>query len=206
MSIFSQLAVKPWERMDQVYPGAANSGGILSIPKHKFGLGIFLAVVTSLFLILLNAYLVRRGLEDWRPLPELTLLWFNTGLLILSSISLQWARVSVRHGQGDGMLIGLLAGGGCACTFLAGQLWAWQQMEALGYFANTNPANTFFYLITAVHGLHLLGGLVALGKTTFKVLRGFEKTEVSLSVEMCAIYWHFLLVIWLIFFGLMFFT
>ena len=94
-------------------------------------------------------------------------------------------------------MIGLIAGGVFAVAFLVGQLLAWQQLNAAGYFLAANPANAFFYLITGVHGLHLLGGLVALGRTTAKVWRGVEVSQVRLSVELCAIYWHFLLLVWL---------
>ena len=61
------------------------------------------------------------------------------------------------------MQTGLLAAGVLALGFLAGQLMAWRQLDAAGYFLASNPANTFFYLLTALHGLHVLGGLVALG-------------------------------------------
>jgi cytochrome c oxidase subunit 3 len=67
----------------------------------------------------------------------------------------------------------------------------------------SNPANSFFYMITAAHGLHLMGGLVALGRTTAKVWRGAEMAEVRLSVELCTIYWHFLLLVWLVLLGLL---
>ena len=103
----------------------------------------------------------------------------------------------------DGVRAGLLAGGVFALAFLAGQLLAWRQLDAAGYFLATNPANAFFYLLTAVHGLHVLGGLVALGRDCRKVWRGFEVDQVRLSVELCAIYWHFLLVVWLVFFSLL---
>src|SRR6266568_1584560 len=75
--------------------------------------------------------------------------------------------------------------------------------ERRGVFPGVQSSNSFFYLITAMHGLHLMGGLVALGRTTAKVWRGAEMTRVRLSVELCAIYWHFLLLIWLVLFGLL---
>jgi cytochrome c oxidase subunit 3 len=98
---------------------------------------------------------------------------------------------------------GLIAGGLFACTFLVGQLFAWQQLNAAGYFLATNPANTFFYLFTGLHGLHLLGGLVALALTVDKVWRGVEVKQVRLSVQLCAVYWHFLLALWLVLFSLL---
>jgi cytochrome c oxidase subunit 3 len=172
----------------------------------KLGLRVFLAVVTVLFSLLVVAYADRMAAADWRSLPVPWLLWLNTVMLILSSVALQWAWGGARWGQIDVVWVGLLAGGVFAFAFLAGQLWAWQQLAAAGYFAATNPAVAFFYLITALHGLHLLGGLVAWGRTIAKVRGGCEVGQVRLSVELCAVYWHFLLLIWLVLFGLLLFT
>ena len=112
----------------------------------------------------------------------------------------------MRRGSLEGVKTGLLAGGGSAIAFLLGQYWAWRQMIALGYYAESNPANAFFYLVTAAHGLHLLGGLVAWGRTVAKVWRGEALARVRLSVELCAVYWHFLLVVWLVLFVLLLFS
>ena len=75
-----------------------------------------------------------------------------------------------------------------------------------GYFLTSSPASSFFYLIVGVHGLHLLGGLGALAFTSGKALSGVPVRQLRLSVELCAIYWHFLLLVWLVFFGLLLFT
>lgn len=172
----------------------------------KVGLRVFLAVATVVFSLLVVAYADRMAGSDWRPMPVPWLLWLNTAILILSSAALQWAWGGARWGQLDVVSAGLLAGGVFAFAFLAGQLLAWQQLAAAGYFAAANPAVAFFCLITALHGLHLLGGLVAWGRTTAKVRRGCEVADVYLSVELCAVYWHFLLLIWLVLFGLLLFT
>jgi cytochrome c oxidase subunit 3 len=132
------------------------------------------------------------------------LLWLNTGVLVFSSFALQYARISARRGNLDDVRTGLMAGGVSALAFIAGQLLAWQQLAAAGYFLATNPANTFFYLLTAVHGLHLLGGLVALGRAAMRVgRRGVTLERVRLSVDLCAIYWHFLLAVWLLMYSLL---
>lgn len=174
-----------------------------SLPAAKIGLGVFLAVVGSLFALFISAYSMRMNMVDWRTLPVPRLLWFNTGVLVMSSIALQWAQMAARRNDMDVALVGLLAGGVSAFLFLVGQLLAWQQLNIAGYFLASNPANSFFYLITAVHGLHLMGGLVALGRTTAKVWHGVAATQVRLSVELCAIYWHFLLLVWLVLLGLL---
>jgi cytochrome c oxidase subunit III len=196
-----RLASKPWLEEGVIVDLREESTS--SVPPAKIGLGVFLAVVGSLFALFISAYSMRMELIDWRSLPVPRLLWFNTGVLVLSSVALQWAYVAARRNDTDGVIVGLCAGGASAITFLVGQLLAWRQLSAAGYFLSSNPANSFFYLITAVHGLHLMGGLVALGRTTAKLWRGAGMTQVRLSVELCAIYWHFLLLVWLVLLALL---
>jgi cytochrome c oxidase subunit 3 len=195
------LAAKPW--LEEGVTADLREGSTSSLPPGKIGLGVFLAVVGSLFALFISAYSMRMNMVDWRALPVPGLLWFNTGVLILSSVALQWAHVAARRNDMEGTIIGLCAGGASALIFLVGQLLAWRQLSLAGFFVTSNPANSFFYLITAVHGLHLMGGLVALGRAIAKVWRGAEMAQVRLSVELCAIYWHFLLLVWLVLLGLL---
>ena len=203
MSLLSQLTAKPWEaaqaRVDNLH-----QGGAFSLPTAKLGLRVFFAVVTVLFLLLIMAYGARMEFEDWRPAPQPRLLWLNTAMLVVSSIGMQWAQIAARRGDIGGVRHGLIAGGVFAVAFLVGQILAWRQLGMMAAFDVTSPAIGFFYLITALHGLHLLGGLVAWGRTTAKVWRGFDVVRVRLSVELCTVYWHFLLLIWLVLFGLLF--
>jgi cytochrome c oxidase subunit 3 len=196
-----RLTAKPW-----LEAGPIDDTGASSLPAAKIGLGVFLAVVGSLFALLISAYSMRTEMGEWKPAPVPKLLWLNTGVLILSSGALQWAQVAAHRGKIDAAKAGLLAGGVFAFAFLAGQLVAWRQLDAAGYYLTTNPAAAFFYLITGVHGVHILGGLVALGGTMDKAWRGFKLDQMRLSVDLCATYWHFLLLVWLVFFGLLLLT
>jgi cytochrome c oxidase subunit III len=197
-----RLMAKPWLEVSSI--GEIADTGAPSLPPAAVGLGVFLAVVSSLFALFISAYLMRMQVADWAQLPAPKLLWFNTGVLILSSVALQYAQVAARKVRMEGVGDGLAIGGLFAVTFLVGQLLAWQQLNAAGYFLAANPANAFFYLFTGLHGLHLLGGLVALGWTANKVWRGgFEVKEVRLSVRLCAVYWHFLLALWFVLFTLL---
>ena len=203
MSIFQELTAKSWAtdqgKVDDLYAGRASSG-----LAKKLALRVFLAVVAVLFMLLVTAYGGRMAYEDWRPAPQVSLLWANTFVLILSSVALQWAQYSVRRGRMDAMRAGLLAGGAFTVVFLFGQVLAWRQLGAMVYFEVSNPAIAFFYLITGLHGLHLLGGLVAWGRTVVKVWGNFDVAKVRQSVELCTVYWHFLLLVWLVLFGLLF--
>ncbi len=205
MGFLDHLTEKPW--LEGEGQGVdTDGGGIFSLPTPQLGLRVFLGVVALLFTLFIVAYTDRMVAGDWRPMPEPWLLWVNTALLVGSSVAMHRAWVGADRGQIDGVRAGLQAAGVFAFAFLAGQLLAWQQLVAMGYFAASNPANAFFYLFTALHGVHLLGGLVAWGRTTAKVWRGLAPGQVHLSVELCAVYWHFLLVVWLVLFGLLLLT
>jgi len=176
------------------------------LPTARVFLSVFLGVVTAIFGLLTAAYFIRMTYADWQPLPVPALLWLNTAILILSSVALQWARTSAGRQQADRVRWGLLAGGALAFAFLVGQFLVWQQLGSLGYFVDTNPSNSFFYLITGLHGLHLLGGLVAWLRASLRLWRGAETAKIRMSVELCAVYWHFLLLVWLVMFGLLLVT
>src|SRR5262252_7841248 len=113
---------KPWLEVGAIddFPGT----GALSLPAATIGLGVFLAVVSSLFALFISAYLMRMQVTDWAQMPAPQLLWFNTGVLILSSVALQYAQVAARSGWIEGVGDGLLVGGLFAVTFLVGQLLA----------------------------------------------------------------------------------
>ena len=197
-----RLTAKPWLEVGAIGE-VPDTGGASPLPAALIGLGVFLAVVSSLFVLFISAYVMRMQVEDWAEMPTPNVLWFNTGVLILSSVALQYAYVAARRRRMEGVREGLIAGGLFAVTFLVGQLFAWQQLNAAGYFLAANPANSFFYVFTGLHGLHLLGGLAALALTVDKVRRGLELGQVRLSVKLCAVYWHFLLVLWFVLFTLL---
>jgi cytochrome c oxidase subunit 3 len=191
--------VSPWIEQQSIQ----DEGGAVSLHPVRLGLGVFLAVATSLFVLLISAYFMRMMATDWANLTVPRVLWLNTAALILASVAMQSSVAAARRGQGDAVRIGLMAAGAFSFLFLLGQLWAWQELNAAGYFATANPANAFFYLLTAMHGMHLLGGLWVWCRTTAKVWGGVEVAKVRLSVELCTVYWHYLLLVWLVLFALL---
>jgi cytochrome c oxidase subunit 3 len=202
VSIFRTLSTKSWaaER------GYVSDSHGFSPPNAKVFLSVFLGVVSAVFGLLTAAYFIRMAYADWQPLPVPAMLWLNTAILILSSFTLQWARNAARRDRADSVRHGLLAGGVLAFAFLVGQFLVWRQLGSLGYFVDSNPSNSFFYLITGLHGLHLLGGLIAWLRASVRLWRGAEVAKIRLSVELCAVYWHFLLLVWLVMFGLLLVT
>ena len=201
--LIRRLTTRPWETRGA--PEDLGHAGAVSGGPAKIGLWILLAVITSLFGLFISAYYMRMGHAhgDWNPVPLPRVLWLNTAMLVLSSGSMQAAHGAVKGAQIDRVRIGLLAGGLFALAFLVGQLWAWRQLNATGYFL-ASPAVAFFYLLTAVHGLHLLGGLFVWGKTLVRMVpAGVEAIDVRSSVELCTVYWHYLLLVWLVLFAVL---
>jgi cytochrome c oxidase subunit III len=199
-----RLASKPW--LEQGAAGEFPGTGVSAVPIAKIGLGVLLATLGSLFALFISAYLMRMQLADWRPVPKPTLLWINTGVLMLSSAALQWTRIGAAHRDLAGVKMGLLAAAAAALAFLAGQLFAWQQLTATGYFLTSGPASSFFYLITALHGVHLVGGVIALAAVALSIWRDPEPDRVRLNLDLCSMYWDFLLLMWLVLFGLLLLT
>ena len=200
MNLIHHLTTKPWEA----------TGELPLLQRHsnqqnkRAALKVFLGVVAVVFMLLIVAYAGRMAYEDWRPAPQIRLMWANTLVLFLGSLGLELAQYAVRRGRHKLLLRSLLAAGLCTLLFLMGQAQAWRELGALVYFDVTNPAIAFFYLITGLHGLHLLGGLVVWGQTLARLWRGCAIEKVRHSVELCTLYWHFLLLVWLVLFGLLF--
>jgi len=196
-----RLTVKPW--LEQGVIEGVPDFQASRDPAKRVGLGFLLAVVGSLFALLTGAYFMRRELGDWQPLPVPPILWFNTAMLVASSIALEWTQRAVQRGNQTQLRLGLAAAALFAVTFLAGQLLAWSELSASGYLVGGNPANSFFYLVTGLHGLHILGGLVALGWASFKAWSKGGVDSVRLNVELCATYWLFMLFVWMVLFSLL---
>jgi cytochrome c oxidase subunit 3 len=186
-----RLMSKPWL---EVGPGEPVPAGV---PIEKIALGVFLAVVAALFALFASAYVMRMEYSDWRQLPVPRLLWINTGLLALASVELQCALTAARARDLGTVRLCLMAAGVATAGFVTGQLLVWRELIDGGYVAAGNPANGFFYLLTGAHGLHILGGMVALAWTTASVFTGSRPERLTLRVELCTMYWHFLFFVWI---------
>jgi cytochrome c oxidase subunit III len=205
-----RLTTKSWEAQG-TFDGR-DTAQLTGPEAARTGLWVFLAVATSFFALFITAYLMRMSpavvkgidLRDWRPVAEPGILWVNTVLLVVGSCGMQLASQALRRGEFERARVGMFAGGLFAIAFLAGQWLAWRQLQAAGYYAAGNPANAFFYVLTGLHGLHLLGGLFVWGRAASRMYRGRTATDaMRLSVELCTVYWHYLLLIWLVLFGLL---
>ncbi|MFT5487514.1 MAG: cytochrome c oxidase subunit 3 [Alphaproteobacteria bacterium] len=205
MKILQTLLEKPWTA-EQIPLDNAHNGIAYALPTAKLGLRVLLSAITVLLALFVIAYSDRMTLSDWHPLSEPWLIWVNTLILVLSSVAMNRALAAARDRRIGGIKTWFLAAGGSALLFLLGQLFVWQQLLAAGYYAAGHPAAAFFYLLTALHGIHLFGGLVAWGRVMARLGKNPDMAKLHESVDLCTAYWHYLLVVWLIFFTLLLFT
>ncbi|MGH6659157.1 MAG: cytochrome c oxidase subunit 3 [Sphingomicrobium sp.] len=204
MSLISRLTEKSWEAPG----GEAVDPAMYRPPAARVGVIVYFGVIIVLFGLVTSAYVMRMGMPgmghdamgDWRPMPEPPLLWINSFVLLISSIAWEAARIGAREGRADLMRRALFGAGALGILFLAGQLLLWREFLLAGYYASSNPANAFFYLITALHGLHVLGGLFFWARAMLGLRAG---ADVRLPIELCAMYWHFLLLVWILMLGLL---
>ena len=187
--------------------GAGHGGPAWPRGARRTGLWVFMVVVSTLFGLFGVAYMMRAAYEDWRPIGYVPWqLWCSTGLLLLCSVSWELARrhaLAQRRQAARSTATGALL---LSLMFVVSQLYAWQAMTAADYGVAGNPANSFFYLITGLHALHVLGGMVAAGLVVSGFLRGRATEAVGEGLGLCAQYWHFLFVLWLAIFGLLYFV
>jgi cytochrome c oxidase subunit III len=169
----------------------------------RLALLVMIAVIASLFGLFMSAYLMRMEYADWRPVAPPSLLWLNTGVLVLCSVALQWAYFAVRGGRMLEARVAFVAGGALSLAFIVGQYLVWQQLNARGYYLDANAASAFFFVLTGLHVLHLAGGLIAWGRTGMRLLSGGDPVRLRLGIELCAVYWHFLLAVWVVLFALL---
>ena len=182
-------------------------GQAVSMPLPRVALYVLLAVIGVLFSLFSVAYIGRMAYGDWRTLPEPMLLWMNTAIIMLSSISFHYATKNAKKNEIKRTREYLLLSGVLTFGFIVGQLFVWRELVSFGYFASTNPSYAFFYLLTALHILHLVGGLIAWTVVTIKsFIPQKETSDFALKVNLCAVYWHFLLIVWALLFTMLLLT
>jgi len=203
LNIFKLLSEKPWENSQKIIDNQ-HDGKTLALSKAKLGVRTIMVVSTVIFSLFIVSYSDRMLVHDWRSLSEPWLLWINTIILIFTSFVFHKTKVLSDKSEFEKAKNYLLLVGFLTFAFITGQLLVWQYYVNLGQYASTNPANAFFYLFTALHGLHVLSGLFFWGRATTKLFtKNYNVLKIKQVIELCAIYWHFLLIVWFILFGLM---
>jgi cytochrome c oxidase subunit 3 len=184
------------EDRDRPIPGNSRQASIT-------GIIVLMCASIMTFASFVSAMVVRRGLNnDWGQIGLPHILWWNTGVLILSSIAIDTGRRLLRRGKrvafnwlwSCGTLLGI--------AFLAGQFIAWRQLAERGFYLSGHPSSAFFYVMTWAHAAHVVGALAVVSYVEYRALRFELGPARRTTVDVSAIFWHFLDVLWLGIMGL----
>lgn len=182
-----------------------------SANRYRIGMWVALASILMLFTALSSAYIVRAASSsDWQPLKMPRILLLSTGLILISSGTLEAARRKLKDASSNAHRRWLLLTVALGIGFLAAQLLAWRQLVRQGVYVASNPHSSFFYLLTAAHGAHLLGGLAALAYLSLR-RRAPQDNQLAVAkaqagADAVTIYWHFMDFLWIYLFVLLFFV
>lgn len=176
--------------------------------RYRIGMWVAMAAIVMMFTALSSAYIVRSASSsDWQHLKMPGILWLSSTLILISSGTMEAARRRLRSGftgQYSKWLFGTILLG---LAFLGSQLLAWRQLVHEGVYLATNPHSSFFYLLTATHAVHLLGGLLALAYLFVRVSwRAAAQNELRrlAAADAVTLYWHFMDGLWIYLFLLLF--
>ncbi len=170
---------------------------------YRIGAWLTIASVTMLFLALTGAYIFNRAKTHPIVMPQV--LWLSTGLIVASSATVELARKALRLRQEPSFKIWVTATLVLGLGFLAAQLAAWRQLVASGFYLSKNFHSSYAYMFTGLHGVHLIGGLVALTYVRLRARENWTILRRRVTVDATALYWHFLDLLWIYLLVLLFF-
>jgi cytochrome c oxidase subunit 3 len=210
MKLLRMLRDKSWLHPTEAAT-IAQYGGPDSTAAMRIMLRFILAIVGVIFFLFIITFLSRSQYPDfealagapWQPFTDPSRLWFNTALLACASLAIQAGLGGTRAGKLNITVVGISAAVFFTVLFLVAQFDLWLHLQSMGFYMNGNPANSYFYLLTAIHGLHLIGGLVVLSNVVFRVWYDNSADTLAAPLRLCTTYWHFLLVVWLVLFALL---
>ena len=200
--LFGSLTEKPWEK-DQAAIDSYHQGKTFNISTQTSAVIVIFGVSTVLFSLIFMGYLYSVPQEqDTRFLLKPNLLWFNT--LVLFFVTYYFSKITndLKKNNPTRIKKNLILVGALSYLFLFGQTFFWFQLMKSGKFVSTNSYFSSFYFFTALHGLHLLGGLFFWGRVCSKTLKLKQEEIINQkkSIDALSLYWTFLLIVWLLFF------
>lgn len=185
--------------------GGDDPGGRAAFPISSgyLAMWVLLTAVTMLFAGLTSAYIVLRGAPNWQNITLPPMVWVNTLVLLASSLSIEFSRWALKRMRPRPATQWLIVSGVLGLAFLAGQVVVWRQLVQAGVYLATNLHSSFFYVLTASHGIHLAGGLVGLILVLRSAFTGGLTAASHEPLRVWALYWHFMDGIWLYLFLLL---
>ena len=169
----------------------------LSMHPKKFALWLFIVTVIMVFAAMTSAYIVRQSDGNWLVFELPSLFLVTTGIILASSATMHWTYLSVKKNNLEAAKLGITLTLVLGVAFLAGQFMAWGQLVNNKIHLVGNPSGSFVYLISGLHGLHIIGGVIFLAVVMASIFKLKVHSNNLLRVEMCATYWHFLDALWL---------
>jgi len=203
--LFNTLAQKPWEK-DQAAIDSTHEGYTFNLSNQMSAVIIIFGVSTTLFSLLFTGYLYSLPPEqDTTFIIRKNLIWINTLLLIFVTYYFSKIKNDLTKNITYNIKINLIIVGGLSYLFLFLQIFLWYQLMKEGHFVSENTYFSSFYFFTGLHGVHLLGGLFFWGKVSSRIfgLKESEFINEQKNISALSIYWLFLFIVWLAFFGLM---
>jgi len=211
MNLFKSLQEKPWlpTALDQQTSSPA------SLPDRErsatTALQFLLAVITVIFFLFTITFLQRTQSfdfqalsgEPWLPFTNTDILWQNSAYLLVASISIMLATKLAEQQRFYLTIISLTTTSLFTLMFISGQVQVWQQLHQSGFYIYSNPANSYYFLLTGIHALHIVGGVFAFIRCTWLFAIEFSYPQLASRLKLCARYWHYLLFIWLFLFFLL---
>ena len=204
--IFGTLTEKPWEA-NQAAIDSKHTGQTFNISNQMSVVIIIFGISSVLFSLIFTGYLysLPPG-QDTTFILKTNMLWINTLVLILVTYFFDKIRRDFNNNITSNIKKNLIIVGALSYLFLILQLTLWYQLMIDGNYVSTNTYFSSFYFFTALHGIHLLGGLFFWGKVTSKIFkleeRDYKKEERSITA--LSVYWLFLFIVWFVFFTIMF--
>lgn len=167
------------------------------IPTSKMLLWIGIVSIIMAFAGFTSAYIVRKAEGNWVEFNLPRAFTISTIILLVSSFTIQLAYNAVKKNNFERAKIFAIATLGLGLAFVFSQFYAWNVLVDNGIFFVGNPSGSFLYVLTGLHVLHLIGGMLALVIVSIKTIQEKYNSENSLGIELCATYWHFLDLLWI---------
>jgi cytochrome c oxidase subunit 3 len=169
----------------------------MGMNPRKFIVWLFIVTIVMLFAALTSAYVVKQSEGDWLNFSLPGMFWITSAIIVFSSFTMQLALRSSKSENLTRLRMLLILTGVLGLAFLVGQYQAWKQLVGMDVFFVGNPAGSFLYVLTGLHGIHIISGIIFIMTVIVSSFRIKTHSDRRLKIEMCTTYWHFLGGLWL---------
>ncbi len=169
----------------------------LAMNPKKFALWLFMITVVMIFAALTSAYIVRQGEGNWTEFELPVAMWVTSAIILLSSATMHWALISAKRNELERVKLAISITTVLGAAFLIGQFYVWGVLVDNSIFFVGNPSGSFLYVLSGLHGLHLISGVIFLIIVLISTLKYKVHSKSLNQIQMCATYWHFLDALWI---------